>query len=218
MLFSEKAWNKNLDTYSKIINLPFNQELMKGTLCINKFKNYIIQDAHYLNFFCKTLSLLSSKSHSIEANIVLLNAAKYVIEEEKILHKNFFKFFNLEEKNILEIPISPTCHHYGHFLMNLASNFNYNIAISAILPCFKIYSEISKYFYDKVNKTNPYYQWIISYSSDKFDEQVQKIEELINNIEKNSTYEISIEMHKYYKTAFYLEYLFWNSAYIIEKW
>ncbi len=46
--FSQAAWQGNLALYHDTLALPFNQELAAGTLSVERFHHYIIQDAHYL--------------------------------------------------------------------------------------------------------------------------------------------------------------------------
>ncbi|OOW36261.1 thiaminase II, partial [Acinetobacter baumannii] len=47
MLFSQELWQRNLNLYQKILDLPFNQELANGTLDKEAFCHYVIQDAQY---------------------------------------------------------------------------------------------------------------------------------------------------------------------------
>ena len=58
MDFSKKVWNKNIKNYQKIKDMPFNKELMNGSLDKNKFAYYIEQDAHYLKYYSKVLAII----------------------------------------------------------------------------------------------------------------------------------------------------------------
>ncbi|WP_168464597.1 thiaminase II/PqqC family protein [Wolbachia endosymbiont of Ctenocephalides felis wCfeT] len=46
---SEIAWRKSEHVYQDIINHPFNQELMNGTLSREKFCYYVEQDSFYVS-------------------------------------------------------------------------------------------------------------------------------------------------------------------------
>lgn len=219
MLFSEQAWKNNSDIYQKIINAPFNKELLRGSLCLSKFKEYIIQDYYYLIYFRKSLSILSSRTNNIDDTITFLNAAKYVIESEQELHKKFFKIFNIKNEYLSNEVISPICHHYSQFLINTSLIEPYPIAIAAILPCFRIYAEISTEILNKVEKTNPYYIWIENYSGQDFNKQVDLIESLVDRVASlNNNNSIISDMYEKYRIASKLELMFWESAYNIEKW
>ena len=65
MTFSEKAWERITPLYDKILDMPFNQELMEGSLDLEKFKFYMAQDAYYLGEFGKTLATLAGKFNDL---------------------------------------------------------------------------------------------------------------------------------------------------------
>ena len=75
MDFSKKVWNKNIKNYQKIKDMPFNKELMLGTLDKNKFAYYIEQDAHYLKYYSKVLAIISSKIDSADTAITFLKSS-----------------------------------------------------------------------------------------------------------------------------------------------
>ena len=60
MKWSEKAWQEILPIYNDIIQMPFITELANGTLDLEKFKYYMQQDAHYLEYFARTLAVFSA--------------------------------------------------------------------------------------------------------------------------------------------------------------
>jgi len=43
MLFSQELWQRNLNLYQKILDLPFNQELANGTLDKEAFCHYVFK-------------------------------------------------------------------------------------------------------------------------------------------------------------------------------
>ena len=49
MKFSQLAWQQNEANYQAIVQQPFNQELMNGTLAHEKFAYYIEQDSFIYN-------------------------------------------------------------------------------------------------------------------------------------------------------------------------
>ena len=47
-VFSQGAWARNAALYETIRTMPFNAELAAGSLSRERFRHYILQDAHYL--------------------------------------------------------------------------------------------------------------------------------------------------------------------------
>ncbi len=218
MPFDLDAWNRNQKLFREICIMPFNEELAIGILCQKRFKYYLIQDSYYLVTFARALAIAAAKANHSKEIIQLSEASRNAISEETKLHKYFFKKFGIESRHFSENPISPTCHHYSHYLISTAFSSPYPIILAALLPCFKLYAEIGSYIYKKTKKNNPYILWIETYSGEKFNSSVQSITTSINQIANDSEKSTIEAMHKTYTLSTKLEWMFWKSAYNFEVW
>ena len=79
MRFSEQIWQRNAELYQKILALPFNQELAAGTLSSEAFSHYVIQDAHYLEAYGRSLAVCAAKAFHSDDIIQFAEAAKLAI-------------------------------------------------------------------------------------------------------------------------------------------
>lgn len=213
MDFSKKVWNKNKKIYDKIINMPFNKELMKGSLDKNKFSYYIEQDAYYLIYYSKALAVISSKVEISEYAITFLKSSinAYVVEEE-IVHKyfrNIFKFKNTNKITTANIG-------YTSFLINIVHTEAVEVAISSILPCFWIYNEVGKYIKKNANIKNPYRKWIDTYADDEFSKSTEYMIKLSDNLYKNASKQVKEKMIEVFDKSFIFEYRFFNDAYNLD--
>ena len=84
--FSTQAWQQNLPLYEAILDLPFNRELAAGTLDEERFRHYIIQDAHYLEGFARALALAAAKAENADQIVQFAEAAQTAIIVERALH------------------------------------------------------------------------------------------------------------------------------------
>ena len=57
MTFTTKAWETIAPIYNDILNMPFIIELQNGSLPIEKFQFYMLQDAKYLEHFGRVLAV-----------------------------------------------------------------------------------------------------------------------------------------------------------------
>jgi thiaminase/transcriptional activator TenA len=89
--FSEAAWARNVGAYEKIRSMPFNAELAAGTLPQERFRHYIVQDAHYLVGFGRALSLAAAKAPDPDGIVQFAAAAQEAIVVERALHGGFFR-------------------------------------------------------------------------------------------------------------------------------
>ena len=212
MSFSKIVWNEEI--YKKIINMPFNQELMNGTLEKEIFAYYIEQDSLYLKYYSKALSTISTKLDNDDYAIFFIKSAmnSYIVEKE-VIHK-YFKY-SLKEKS--KNKITTTNIAYSNYLVSTANIESVEVAIASILPCFWIYNELGKYFQkNAMVKDNPYQKWIETYSDEEFSKSTEYLINIIDSLYEKATKEIKEKMIKYFNTAFIFEYKFWNDAYNLE--
>ena len=213
MSFSNIVWNKEI--YNKIINMPFNQELMNGTLNKEKFLYYIEQDSLYLKYYSKALSTIATKLDNSEYAIFFLKSSinAYVVEKE-VVHKYFKDTFKAKNTN----KITTANIAYTSYLISTANIEAVEVATSSILPCFWIYNELGKYFRENANIIdNPYKKWIETYSDEEFSKSTEYLIKIVDSLYKNTTKEIKEKMIESFNKAFIFEYRFWNDSYNLES-
>ena len=215
MNWSSRAWEQIIPIYQKIIEMPFITELTNGTLPLEKFQFYMLQDAHYLDQFGRALAIIGARTQSLEDSLALIEFAEGAIVVEKALHESYFESYQLIEKG----SIQPTCHHYGHFLKSTAALQPVEVAIAAVLPCFWIYKKVGDHIYQNQKAIdNPYQKWIETDAGDDFGVITQRAIDISNRISLGCTPLQQQSMTEAFVTASRLEYEFWNSAYILKRW
>jgi len=215
MKWSDHTWNKTSEIYNRILNMPFITQLSAGTLDIEKFKFYMEQDANYLEYFGRTLSLIAARVHDIGDVLHFIRFAEGAIVVENELHESYFEEFGIEEKS----PLSPTCHHYIHFMQSTAAHAQVETAMAAVLPCFWIYKKVGDFILESQDKiNNPYQNWINTYAGDEFGLLVQKAIDICDKAAEQCTLAQQEKMTEAFITASRLEWAFWNSAWEQEKW
>ncbi len=216
--FSTDAWQRNATLYESIRTLPFNEELAAGTLGEDRFRHYIVQDAHYLVAFGRALAVAAGKADGPEEVVQLAEAARAVVVEERALHTEFFTRFGIAPQDFEATPLTPVCHHYNSFLIATALAEPYPVALAAILPCFWVYAEVGKDIHARAASPNPYQAWIDTYASEEFDEAVQGVIETTDRAAAKAGAATHAAMHGAFTDAMRLEWMFWDSAYRLAEW
>lgn len=214
MKFTFQLWETTKGIYEKIIDLPFNQELMKGTLDIDRFIFYVRQDSLYLIDYCRVLALIASKLDKTERILQFLKFAEDSILVEKAMHEKFLAGY--EEKE--EIQKSPACLTYTNFLLSTAAFRSTEEAVASILPCFWIYREVGNYIYTNASHGNPYQEWIDTYSAEEFRQATETAIEVTDELAGAANEIIRFKMKEVFALSTRLEYIFWDSAYKKEPW
>jgi thiaminase/transcriptional activator TenA len=215
MKWSDHAWNEIESIYTSIIEMPFNQELLSGTLLLERFQFYMQQDGIYLSEFSRALSLIASRCFNHPYTLDFIRFAEGAVVVERSLHEGYFKQFNVS--GIAEA--SPTCQNYTQFLLTKASLDQVEVAMAAVLPCFWIYKRVGDYIYANQHEgLNPYQEWINTYAGEDFGLLVDKAIAICDDVAASCSAAQRDQMTKAFVKASKLEWMFWDSAYRLEQW
>jgi len=218
MTFSTEAWQQNLPLYQTILTMPFNRELQAGTLAEERFKHYMIQDAHYLEGFARALSLAASKGHRAEHIVQFAAAAQTAILVERSLHQEYFSHFGVSAAAFAASAPSPVCDHYVSYLLRVAALEPFEVALAAVVPCFWIYWEVGTHIHRHASTPNPFQRWIETYAGTEFAQAVQRVIAVVDAVATQASARTIAVMHKAFTRATQLEWMFWESAYAQKTW
>lgn len=209
MKLSIKAWNKSSSIYEAIISHPFNQELMRGKLDKDKFACYIEQDVLYLQDFARCHAIMASKVPLEYVRSFLRYSDFTFAAEQEVVHQFFKESFGFKESGL----VTPATISYTSYMLKSCLNDSLEIGMATLLPCFWIYREVGNYIAKHADKTNPYYRWIETYTSEGFSDTVDEAISIFDTLAKNTTEDVRQKMlDAFYKSAC-LEWHFWNDAY-----
>jgi len=215
MKWSENAWNEIEEIYTSITEMPFNQELMSGTLSLERFRFYIQQDGVYLAAFSRALALIAARCFNNAYTLDFIRFAEGAVVVERSLHEGYFRQFNVTG----DAEASPTCQNYTQFLLTKASLDQVEVAIAAVLPCFWIYKKVGDHIYQhQDSKNNPYQDWIDTYAGEEFGLLVDKAIHICDDVASRCSDSQREQMTKAFVMASKLEWMFWDSAYQLEQW
>ncbi len=215
MKWSEQAWLSIEPIYESILQMPFIQELTSGTLPLEKFQYYLMQDSIYLEHFGRALAIVGARANNIPDMLAFFRFAETTIIVENALHESYFKDFGIVDKD----SIQPACHHYTHFLKSTVALEAVEIGMAAILPCFWIYKAVGDYIYQHQNSNaNPYQKWIGTYASEEFGIAVKSAINICDNNASQTTRAIQEKMTEAFIASSRLEFDFWEAAYINRRW
>lgn len=220
MRLTAQAWQQNSALYEKTLAHPFNQELAAGTLSNERFRHYMVQDAHYLEGFGRALALVAAKGWTADHVVQFAKAAETAIIVERGLHADYFSAFGISQADFEAAERSPTCEHYISFLLRMAALEPFEVGLAALLPCFWIYREVGKAIHaeQREGANNPYAAWIETYASDDFDAAVDAVIAAVDDVAETTSARNRAAMLQAYQRSAQLEWMFWDSAYQRAKW
>ena len=215
MSWSKASWQRIECIYSEILKMPFITQLTDGTLPLEQFQFYVLQDSSYLENFGRALALIAARAHDVEDILTFTRFAEGAIVVENALHESFFKEFHIDRTGA----VGPTSHHYVHFLKSTAALDQVEVAMAAVLPCFWIYKKVGDVIYEKQKQqNNPYQKWIDTYAGEEFGVLVEQAIAACDRVAASCTAQQQERMHHAFYTASQLEFMFWDSASDLHSW
>ena len=216
--FSREAWARNAVAYETIRSMPFNAELAAGTLRQDRFRHYIVQDAHYLIGFGRALSLAAAKAPEPDGIVLFSKAAQEAIVVERALHGGFFRDYGIGPETFAATPLTPACDHYVSYLLATAYAESFAVVCAALLPCFWIYKAVGDDIFARAAPGNPYRAWIDTYAGADFADAVAAMIAATDHAAQDVAAGERARMHHAFTQATRLEWMFWDSAYRDAAW
>ena len=211
MNWSDIAWREAEPIYRAILDLPFVRELAAGTLCKERFLFYIMQDSIYIENYSRVLAHIASRLPDRKQTEDFIRFASDGIMVEKLLHKSY-----LSDSPAVAQP-TPTTLLYNSYESSKSSG-SVEIEAAAILPCFWVYRKVGEEIMKHSAPGNPYSQWIETYADESFARSTLRAIEICDELAENTTPKIREQMTRTFVMSTRMEWMFWDSAYNLEKW
>jgi thiaminase/transcriptional activator TenA len=121
---------------------PFLVAMVDGTLQMENFRYYVVQDALYLADFADGLRRLASNQGISKQDSDRLQAfAKGAQESELELHNSFFKEWEISAENATQMP---NCLLYTSYMLRTIATRPHAEGLAVLLPCFWVYMHVGQ--------------------------------------------------------------------------
>lgn len=204
--------------WDEIHTMPFNEELMLGTLPADTFRGYIIQDAHYLAGFARALALTAARAPKPQIIGQLAGSANTAASVETMLHGTYMAEFGVSESDFNQTPRSQACDHYVSHLISIAASEPFEVSVAALLPCFWLYNSVGRKLNQGAVPGNRYQLWIDTYSGEKFEQSANRMLDLTDHVAEAAPQSIRTGMARAFGLSVRHEWMFWKSAYERRSW
>lgn len=214
----KELWGVVSDVYEAILRHPFITGLTDGSLPEDVFKHYIIQDSLFLDWFSRALAVTASKAERNEDSIVLLsNARDVLLVEKKSLHDFLLDRWGVETGGMGVGSMSLANIAYTSYLLSVAYSRPFHESLAALLPCFWVYWRVGLELVKRGSPNELYDKWIKTYSSEEFSRSVEAVLDLAGRAYDKASNDERRKMKTHFRLSTIFEYLFWDSAYRVER-
>jgi thiaminase/transcriptional activator TenA len=205
---SKRFWSIIEDIVIGIERHPFIRGLTDGSLPMDSFKFYIVQDALFLKEFSRVLLLACLKADTEERRTKFLSYSTDVSRIEAELHASFLGEWGVD---IGSQEICPTTMAYTSFLLSTGYSSSFPEILAAVVPCYWVYMHIGKLLLEKGSPIHEYLEWINTYGGEQYERGVKWMINQLDNVDVSRV--IEDKMMYNFRMASIYEYMFWDSSY-----
>jgi thiaminase/transcriptional activator TenA len=161
--FCAQLWESIGDIYGAILAHPFITGLTDGTLPVESFAFYVVQDALYLQGYARALAAVGSRAPTSDAMQMFARHAADAVAAELELHATLLLELGISAEDVKRAEPAPTNLAYTSYLLATAHAGSYAEGVGAVLPCYWIYWEVGKEL-QRLGSPEPRYQrWIAAW-------------------------------------------------------
>jgi thiaminase (transcriptional activator TenA) len=218
MTFSKKLREDVNEIWEASFNHPFVKGIGDGTLPLEKFRYYVLQDAYYLSHFSRMQAFGAAVAPDLHTTSRMAAHAQGTNEAELSLHESFSIRLGIteEEKDLFQP--SPTAYAYTSHMYRAAQFGGFGDIIAAILPCYWLYHEVGEHL-KLCSPDEPIYrEWISAYGGEWFGELVKEQINRLDEIAEKAGDDEKARMKELFTLSSIYELQFWEMAYSLEKW
>lgn len=217
--FSARLRRRGDKIWRAIHHHPFLRELQQGTLPLNRFSYFIVQDYHYLLDFAQVLCQGGSKSPNLRILELFTRHALIAVEVERSFHATHGKSLGFSRRRLDRAERGPVTEAYTKHLQAVARGGTLGELVAAVLPCYWIYGEVGRKLYRRrPDKPKVYREWIETYASEEYWKPVREQIHLIDELGPAAGAVERRRMQAHFLLSSRYEYLFWDQAYRAAKW
>lgn len=211
-------WTDTAEIYRKLREHPFITGLTDGSLGHDRFRHYIIQDAHYLRAYARALAGCAAKA-PVETDLTMFaEHAGVAITAESELHAGLLTDLGLDVAAAAALPVAPTTQAYASYLLAVTASGSYAEAVAAVLPCYWIYARVGEHLQRNGSPEPLFQRWIDTYAGQEFQAVVDAVLMVADRVgDQASSAERELMRRHFHTTARY-EWMFFDAAYRMEHW
>lgn len=196
---------------------PFVMGIADGTLPLEKFKMYMMQDAYYLKHYGKLLAMLAAKATEEDDIAYFLQMAQFIRDAELQLHRTTFHELHVTQEELANFEPAPAAYNYVSHMYQAYFTGTIAEAYAAILPCPWLYQEIGVQLRHAVPNVQLYAEWIALYSSPEMAAMIETQKAMMNRFASMPGNDVNT-LHNHFKRSCYYEWQFWEMSWTLQHW
>ena len=181
--------NAAASIWEDCLNHPFVIGIGDGTLAVEKFQYFMLQDYLYLFDYARVFALGVVKARDPELMRTFAANVDAILGGEMKIHKAYMKRLGISEEQVFAVKPALDNLSYTNYMLSIASNGTPMEIVAAILACSWSYAEIGQALAAVPGAAeHPFYgEWIQGYASEDYAATNQALIELMDSLAADAT-------------------------------
>lgn len=202
------------DIWERCLQHPFVVGIGDGTLPIEKFQYFMLQDYLYLFDYARLFALGVVKAREPELMREFAGNVEAILNGEMNIHRAYMARLGIEESQVFSVRPALDNLSYTHYMLSVGHTGGPMEIVAAILACSWSYAEIGS----SLNRLpgaaeHPFYgEWIQGYASKEYAETNDKLIQLMDRLSADSTESQAQRLIDIFVNCSRYELGFWDMA------
>ncbi len=198
---------------------PFVKGLGDGSLEVDRFKRWVLQDYLYLKEFARIFAWAVTKTERLETMGWYAKVLDLTLNTEMSLHRKYAERFGISADELETQEMWPTTRAYTDFLVRVSADGDVADLLAALLPCAWGYVYVARALArGKAPDDQRYAEWIEQYASDEFAEAAEWLKAELNKTTQGATAEKKRRLTDVFVLSSRYEWQFWEMCWHGEEW
>jgi thiaminase/transcriptional activator TenA len=219
MSLSDALYDTATPVWDAQLEHPFVEQLGDGSLEVERFKRWVLQDYRYLKEFARIFAWAVAKADRLASMGWYAKVLDLTLNSEMALHRSYAERFGISATELEATPMWPTTRAYTDFLVRTSADGDMADLLAALLPCAWGYVYIAR----KLAEGNPpedqrYADWISQYASDEFAAALDWLRAEFDRVSEHVSDEKRARLTEIFMISSRYEWEFWEMCWNGEEW
>lgn len=215
MKFSQKLYESVEDIWKSYYEHPFVNGIGQGTLEVDKFKFYMIQDYIYLLDYAKIYALGIVKADTEEIMQGFSSMVNGILNGEMSIHRSYMRRLGITQEEINNTKASLVNISYTNYMLSVSQKGTLAELTVALLSCMWSYLEIGTHLSKVAGAVDHefYGEWIRGYISEEYIKLTKWVIDLVDDLAKDLPKRDLEKLEEIFINTSKYEYMFWDMSY-----
>lgn len=186
---SERLREAAAPVWAKCLDHPFVKGIGDGTLAVEKFQYFMLQDYLYLFDYARVFALGVVKARDPELMRTFAQNVDAILDGEMSLHRAYMQRLGVTEAQVLAVKPALDNLSYTNYMLSVAHSGTPTEIVASILACSWSYAEIGQALAKVPGAAeHPFYgEWVLSYSGEDYAATNRALIDLMNRLAEGAS-------------------------------